>query len=122
MICMDEKKLTTVKIFSDSKGNLDQCVNERGLRNQDALSRLIDWFVVQDKTLQAIILNQVKEDDQLAILDLIRNRLKNNEIDYEYLPDDQVSPNRAHGRELARRAIKKVKAKKAKEPEELVKK
>jgi len=39
------------------------------------LSRLVEWFVEQDKTLQSIILGLIDEKDAPAVIDLIHKRL-----------------------------------------------
>lgn len=71
-----EKKMSTsVKILRDAKSSLDALVRDRGIGKIELVSRMIRWLSLQDKTLQAVILGQVEPMDELAVLDIIRNKL-----------------------------------------------
>lgn len=69
-----------------AKEKLDTIAEERGIKLIFALSRVVEWFVDQDKTLQGIILNQVSPADEVEVLGLIHKRLVHKIA--EQLPQD----------------------------------
>lgn len=86
---------TSVKIFVDAKKKLDELHNQRGVGKVELVSRAIQWLSKQDKTLQAIILGQIEQNDTVAVLDLLRGRLSENKMDAqirEYIKQSSSVP------------------------------
>ncbi len=116
MLYMTEnnREIIRLALTPSAKAKLDKVAESRDMKLMGVSSRLIEWFVDQDETLQTIILNQLHSDDVVAVLDLIRKRLSEPKIG---------SPEFENGKEIALRAIKKVRSEKAKaEKDELVSK
>lgn len=71
----NEIETTTVKISANAKKLLDEIAKERGINRIELISRTVEWISRQDKTLQAIILDQISKDDAPSVLGLIQKRL-----------------------------------------------
>lgn len=72
-----EKKrpnIVSVQLSPQGKAALDKACNDRGMTIKSLLGRLLDWFVEQDKTGQAIVLGQVEARDVTSVADLVRRR------------------------------------------------
>jgi len=72
-----EKKrpnIVSVQLSPQGKAALDKACNDRGMTIKSLLGRLLDWFVEQDKTSQAIVLGQVEARDVTSVADLVRRR------------------------------------------------
>jgi len=68
--------IVSVHLSPQGKAALDKACNDRGMTIKSLLGRLIDWFVEQDKTSQAILLGQVEARDVTSVADLVRHRSK----------------------------------------------
>lgn len=75
MVYMTEKKDTSVKILKPAKQLLDEVVVDRGIGKIELISRIVEWFASQSKTLQAIILGQIDPVDETEVLSMIKTRL-----------------------------------------------
>lgn len=79
MICMQEKKreILSVPMHAEDKLLLDQVAIEAGgIKKLEMYSKILKWFVIQDKSLRAIILEQIDPADTIEILDLIKKRAR----------------------------------------------
>ena len=68
--------IVSVHLPPKGKAALDKACDDRGMTIKSLLGRLIDWFVEQDKTSQAIVLGQVEARDVTSVADLVRRRSK----------------------------------------------
>ena len=68
--------IVSVHLSPQGKAALDKACADRGMTIKSLLGRLIDWFVEQDKTSQAIVLGQVEARDVTSVADLVQRRSK----------------------------------------------
>lgn len=74
---MAQKKvinIVSVQLAPQAKQELDSVCDERGMTIKSLLGRLIGWFVVLDRTEQAIVLGQVEMDDMQSLAHLVISR------------------------------------------------
>lgn len=76
MLKKNSENTTSVKILKSAQELLSRIAHERGMGKIELVSRLVEWFDLQDKTLQAIILGQIHKMDELTVLQLIKDRLQ----------------------------------------------
>lgn len=77
---MAQKKvinIVSVQLRPEAKQELDSVCDERGMTIKSLLGRLIGWFVVLDRTEQAIVLGQVEMDDMQSLAHLVISRNAN---------------------------------------------
>jgi len=55
----------------------------------DFVSKLVDWFARQDRSLQSVVLGQIEPPDMIEMLDLIRKRIKSEQREV-YPPGTKV--------------------------------
>lgn len=71
---VEKNKTTSVKISLSAKDCLDKLVKERGIGKIELVNRAIQWLEQQDRTVQAIVLGQIEEEDENAIFEMIKAR------------------------------------------------
>jgi hypothetical protein len=69
--------IVSVHLSPQSKSRLDDVCARRGMSIKVLLGRLIDWFVVLDKTEQSIVLGLVEENDAKRLAELVISRQTN---------------------------------------------
>lgn len=100
MIYMTQKNLRNyvkLELTESAKEKLDQVANSRDMKLMGVSSRIIEWFVDQDPFLQSVILGQVPDQDKIVVIELIRNRLKGNDL--------PASPEYEAGKATAKRIV-----------------
>jgi len=66
--------IVSIQLSPEGRAALRKACEARGMTIKSLLGRLIEWFVEQDKTSQAIILGQVEARDVTSVADLVRRR------------------------------------------------
>ncbi len=66
--------IVSIHLPPEGKAALDKACNDRGMTIKSLLGRLIDWFVEQDKTSQAITLGQLEAKDVKGVADVMSRR------------------------------------------------
>jgi len=94
-----------VAVTPEAKASFDAIADERGMKLMPMLSKVMDWFVKQDKTLQGIILGSIDEKDAPSVLGLIHKRLAQELVDKHLDVDETI----AEAMELKRKTKKKAK-------------
>ena len=62
-------------LTSGAKSQLDRVASDRDMKLIGVLSRLVEWFVAQDKTMQSVILGLIDQKDAPLVAGLIYKRL-----------------------------------------------
>jgi hypothetical protein len=70
----DRARIVSVHMLPESKRQLDQVCDHRGMTIKTLLGRLIMWFVELDKTEQSIVLGQVELSDFPTLITHISRR------------------------------------------------
>ena len=99
MTYMNTKKREIVRmgLTVGAKQKLDNIAAAKDMKLIGVLSRLVEWFVDQDKTLQSVVLGLIDEKDAPEVLGLIHKRLAE-DITKKHIPPDT-------GKTLARQRI-----------------
>jgi len=62
-------------VTPEAKARLDAVAADRDMKLVGVVSRVIEWFSSQDKTLQSVILGLIDDEDAPSVLGLIHKRL-----------------------------------------------
>lgn len=66
--------IVSVHLSPEAKKDLDDVCELRGMTIKTLLGRLIEWFVVLDKTEQSVVLGQVEDIDVRQLAEIIARR------------------------------------------------
>ncbi|MEP0846490.1 MAG: hypothetical protein HRF50_06660 [Phycisphaerae bacterium] len=66
--------IVSVHLSPEAKQDLDDVCDLRGMTIKTLLGRLIEWFVVLDKTEQSVVLGQVEDIDVRQLAEIISRR------------------------------------------------
>lgn len=72
----ENREIIRLAITPKAKELLDSIAKGRDMKLIGVSSRIIEWFVKQDYTLQSIILGMVANEDKAGVLQLIEKRSK----------------------------------------------
>ncbi|MBN2467505.1 MAG: hypothetical protein JXD19_05080 [Deltaproteobacteria bacterium] len=97
------REIMRVAVTPEAKAAFDSIADERGMKLMPMLSKVIEWFVAQDKTLQGVILGSIDDKDAPSVLGLIHKRLAQ-ELTDKFLDIDSTI---AEAKELDRKRRKK---------------
>jgi hypothetical protein len=65
---MAEPQVTRVQLNADAKRSLDFLCERRGMTQITVMSRLVQWFIVQDLIVQTAVMDTLQGDALSALL------------------------------------------------------
>ncbi|MBX4198002.1 hypothetical protein KW782_01565 [Candidatus Parcubacteria bacterium] len=70
-----KRGVVRLQLTTQAKQNLDDLCERRGMTQIDALSRMVEWFVLQDEVIQAQVLGLMSEENLAELAPGLLERL-----------------------------------------------
>ena len=62
-----KRSIVRVQLEEDAKQKLDELCDRRGMTQITVMSRMVNWFVAQDDTIQAVVLGSFSEQTMAGL-------------------------------------------------------
>ncbi len=68
---MDERNIVSAVLSGEAKRRLAEVAESLGMKQQELLGRLLEWYTEQDRLVQLIAVKQIPEDYTGDVVDLL---------------------------------------------------